>query len=161
MRIAAWAAALALTAAPLSAGAQDQLIPAQPLDIVQAINGVWAFDTRELPDAGELTCDARALALAVSDDARVLGALTQGSEQEPRTALILNVDNDTPLGPTMLIEWTDETDTRADGSPEQFLFFMQDTNSLFFVSATEFERFANSDSNTLARSPRLSRCLTS
>lgn len=159
MRIPAWAAALALFAAPMGAVAQDEPV-APAFDIVQAINGVWAFDPREFADAGELTCDQRALALAVSEDARVLGALTQGSEQEPRVAMILNIRNESPLGPAMLIEWVDEPDLRADGTPEQYLFFMEDLNSMFFVSTTDFEAFANSDSNELRRSPRLSRCVS-
>lgn len=142
------AAALALLAPPAPA--------AEPgFDVLEAVEGVWAYDPSEVASPGDFTCAEKPMAIAVVDGGERIAAKRRGDAAE-RYALILDVRNDFPLGPALSLVWEDAPADAA-GDPATTVLVMHDENSFAWIEGQVLKDYLDG-SGQIERSPRRTRC---
>ena len=142
------AAALALLAPPARAAES-------PFDVLDAVEGVWAYDVGEVASPGDFTCAERPMAIAVVDGGERIAAKRVGDAAE-RYALILDVRNDFPLGPALSLVWEDAAADPA-GDPTATVLIMPDSDSFAWIEADVLKDYLDG-SGRIERSPKRIRC---
>ena len=148
------ALALALClAVPTLAFAQDAPVRAG-FDVMAAANGVWAYDPLEVEEHTDFTCAERPMALRIIDGGARVAAMRPG---EPvRYALVLDVRNDFPIGPTLAMVWQDAPNNAA-GEHDASVLVMDSEDGFYWIEGPELSAFQDG-AHTLRRSPRRIRC---
>jgi hypothetical protein len=125
-------------------------------DVIEAIEGVWAYDPYEVADLGDFTCEERPLAMLAVDGGRRLASKRLGDEAE-RYGLILDVRNDYPLGPALSVVWEDAP-TDATGAPVATVLVMHDPDSFSAIDGATLNAYL-AGAPGLERSRKRARCV--
>ena len=125
------------------------------LDVMSAVNGVWAYDAGEVDRPGDYTCADRPEVLLIIDGGARIASKRPG-DAEVRYGLILDVRNDFPLGAALSIVWQDAPRNDA-GDPIASILVMEDQDAFSWVRGDDLIAFQEGEGE-LARSPRRMRC---
>jgi hypothetical protein len=147
--LAAAALGLALAVAAAASAAEADF------DVLDAVNGVWAYHPDDVASPGDFTCDDRPMAIMVTDGGDRLASKRPGDEAE-RYGLILDVRNDFPLGPALSVVWEDAPED-DDGAPVATVLVMPDEDSFAMIGGDSL-RGHLSGARGLEQSPRRARC---
>ena len=127
----------------------------RPLDVMSAIEGVWAYDADEVEAPGDFTCADRPIAFEIIDGgARVVSKRVD--DAAVRYGLILDVRNDFPLGAALSIVWEDAP-TDASGDPRTVVLIMESDDRFSWILGEDLIAYQRG-AETLERSQRRIRC---
>lgn len=165
LRQALAAGALVLTAyAPALAqeeGAQEEGAAGEPraaaapgFDVMRAIEGVWAYDPRDVDAPGDFTCGERPIAFAMVDQGARIASMRYGDAAE-RYGLVIDVREDFPLGPALSIAW----EGADGGEPEAAVLFMEDEDTFAWLPGATLQTYLEAE-GPLESTARRTRCET-
>lgn len=128
---------------------------AADFDVLDAVEGVWAYDPAEVASPGDFTCADRPMAMAVVDGGQRIASKRPGDAAE-RYGLILDIRNDFPLGPALSVVWEDAPQS-FEGEPIAMVLVMESPDSFVWIGGEDLEAYVEGEIE-LGRSPLRRRC---